>query len=316
MEHVAKKLDDMQAFIQPLNVNSLRGRMLRLKSTKHADKEILMVYGHHSSIERMYGLAEVFQDYGNVTMPDLPGFGGMDSYHRIGVKPSIDTLADYLATFVKLKYRKKKVTIVAMSLGFALATRMLQRYPELQKKVTLLVSLVGFTRADDTILPKKMMYTYRALAHVFRRRVASMLFYNLILHPTVIRTFYAKTPNARKKFDHLSREDKRRALDFEVVLWRDNDVRTYMDMILEMMNLDNCKKQIKVPVHHVGVDGDQYFDNAVVEQHMRVIFSDYSQSMAVLPNHAPSIVATKEEAAPFVPKKLKKVLLESLGQKK
>ena len=132
----------------------------------------------------------------------------------------------------------------------------------------------------------------------------------------MIRTFYAKTPNARKKFEHLSRDDKRRALDFEVVLWRDNDVRTYMDMILEMLRLDNCKKQVNIPVHHVGVDGDQYFDNAVVEQHMRVIFSEYSQSMAVLPNHAPSIVATKEEATPFVPKKLRKVLSEANGARK
>ena len=131
---------------------------------------------------------------------------------------------------------------------------------------------------------------------------------NLILHPSVIRTFYAKTPNARSKFDHLSKEDKRRALDFEVILWRDNDVRTYMIMILEMLSLDNCNKQVRVPVHNVSVQGDQYFDNQVVEQHMRVIFENYSESKAVLPNHAPSIVATKEEALPFVPKKLRTIL--------
>jgi pimeloyl-ACP methyl ester carboxylesterase len=308
MEHVAQKLDDMQKHIEPLFINGLRGRMLRIKSKKRPDKEVLMVYGHHANLERMYGLAEVFSDYGNVTMPDLPGFGGMDSFHTIGITPSIDTLADYLSTFVKLKYRKKKVTIVAMSLGFAITTRMLQRYPELQKRVTILVSLVGFTRHDDTKLPKKLTRSYWALAMLFKHRVPSWLFLNLILHPSVIRTFYAKTPNARSKFDHLSKEDKRRALDFEVILWRDNDVRTYMIMILEMLSLDNCNKQVRVPVHHVSVQGDQYFDNQVVEQHMRVIFENYSESKAVLPNHAPSIVATKEEALPFVPKKLRTIL--------
>lgn len=308
MEHVAQKLDDMQQHIEPLFINGLRGRMLRLKSKKHPEKEILMVYGHHASIERMFGLAEVFSDYGNVTMPDLPGFGGMDSYYTIGITPSIDTLADYLATFVKLKYRKKKVTIVAMSLGFAITTRMLQRYPELQKRVTILVSLVGFTRHDDTKLSKKLTRSYWTLAQLFKHRIPSWFFFNLVLHPTVIKTFYAKTPNARKKFDHLSRDDKKRALDFEVVLWRDNDVRTYMVMILEMLSLDNCNKQISLPVHHVSVDGDQYFDNRIVEQHMRVIFDNFTDSTAVLPNHAPSIVATKEEALPFVPKKLRTLL--------
>ncbi len=309
MEHIAEKLDAMQSHIQPLNINGLKGRMLRLESQKKSGKrEILMVYGHHASIERMFGLAEVMSDFGTVTMPDLPGFGGMDSYDKIGIKPSIDTLADYLATFVKLKYRKKKVTIVAMSLGFVIAVRMLQRYPELDNRVELLVSLVGFTRHDDTKLSKKLTRSYKVLASVFKHKIPAWLFYNTILHPTIIKTFYAKTPNARKKFEHLSHEDKKRALDFEVVLWRENDVRTYMIMILEMLNLDNCTKQVNVPVHHVYVHKDQYFDTKIVEQHMKVIFSDYSQSEAVLPNHAPSIVATKEEAAPFVPKALRKVL--------
>ena len=86
-----------------------------------------MLYGHHSSLERVYGLAEDMSQYGNVTIPDYPGFGGMDSFYKIGMKPTLDNLADYLATFVKLRYRGKKVTIVGMSLGFVIATRMLQR---------------------------------------------------------------------------------------------------------------------------------------------------------------------------------------------
>lgn len=308
MEHIAEKLDAMQSHIQPLNINGLKGRMLRLNAQKGGKRDILMVYGHHASIERMYGLAEVMSDFGTVTMPDLPGFGGMDSYAKIGMKPTIDNLADYLATFVKLKYRKKKVTIVAMSLGFAITVRMLQRYPELEERVDLLVSLVGFTRHDDTKLSKGITRSYRLLATIFQWRVPAWLFYNTVLHPSVIKAFYAKTPNARKKFEHLSQEDKTRALDFEVVLWRENDVRTYMLMVLEMLKLDNCTKQVDVPVHHVYVHDDQYFDTQIVEQHMRVIFSNYSQSEAVLPNHAPSIVATKDEAAPFVPKALRKVL--------
>ena len=80
-----------------------------------------------------------------------------------------------------------------------------------------------------------------------------------------------------------------------------------MEMTLEMMRLDNCHKSIDMPVHHVSVKNDQYFNNKVVEQHMRVIFNDFYEHEAVMPNHAPSIIASKEEAAPLVPKSLRKV---------
>jgi pimeloyl-ACP methyl ester carboxylesterase len=298
----------IQSHIEELNINGLRGRMLRIPSSKQKNKEILMLYGHHASLERIYGVADELSRYGNVTAPDLPGFGGMDSFYKIGMKPDLDTLADYLATFVKLRYNRKKVTIIGMSLGFVIATRMLQRYPELVKKVDIFVSMVGFTRTDDFKISKKMAFIYWTLAQTFRYRLTAAFFYNVVLHPSVIRTFYSKTPNAKKKFEHLSKDDHKRATEFEIGLWRDNDVRTYMEMILVMIKLDNCHKQIKLPVHHISVKNDQYFDNNVIEQHMRVIFTDFTEHVAVLPNHAPSIVASKEEAAPFIPKSFRKVL--------
>lgn len=309
MKNIFENYEKMADSIQPLNVNGLNGRMLKLSATdkKKSKKEILLIYGHHASIERIYGVAEEFSRYGNVTVPDLPGFGGMDSFYKIGIKPSLDNEADYLATFVKMRYSRKKVTIVGMSLGFAVATRMLQRYPELVDKVENIVSLVGFTRHDDAKVSQKMVKTYWLFAKIFSRRLPSIFFHNVILHPALIKAFYAKTPNAKNKFAHLSREDHKRSIEFEVVLWRQNDVRTYMIMLLEMIKLDNCKKQIALPVYHVAVEGDQYFDNAVVEQHMRVVFSDFTEIKATLPNHAPSIVASKEEAAPMVPKALRKV---------
>lgn len=308
MKHIFPDYETMAAHIQLLNINGLKGRMLHVKSSKKKNREILMLYGHHGSIERVYGLADEFSQYGNVTVPDMPGFGGMDSFHSIGMETNLDTMADYLATFMKLRYRRKKVTIIGMSLGFAIATRMLQRYPELVKRVDLMISMVGFTRHDDTKVSKKMIRTYTLLGTIFRRKIPSMFFYNVILHPSLIRALYSKTPNARNKFKHLSREDHIRATEFEIILWRTNDVRTYMQMLLEMIRLDNCKKQIDLPVYHVSVDGDQYFDNAVVEQHMRVVFNDFTEFKAKLPNHAPSIVASKEAAAPFIPKGLRKLL--------
>jgi pimeloyl-ACP methyl ester carboxylesterase len=79
----------------------------------------------------------------------LPGFGGMDPLYNIGEKATLDNLADYLASFIKVRYKNRRFTIMAVSYGFTVVTRMLQKYPEIAKKVDLLVSWVGFVHKDD-----------------------------------------------------------------------------------------------------------------------------------------------------------------------
>src|SRR6478609_3672604 len=88
-------------FIQPLYINGMNGRMLHAPATKNGKREMLLIYGHHAMLERWWGLVQTLQEFGTVTMPDLPGFGGMDSFYSIGRKPTIDAYADYLASFVK-----------------------------------------------------------------------------------------------------------------------------------------------------------------------------------------------------------------------
>ncbi len=130
----------MADYILPLNINGLQGRMLRLPSTGRKKREIMYIYGHHSSLERNFGVAEYLNKYGSVTVPDLPGFGGMDSFYKISKEPTLDNMADYLASFIKLRYKKQKFTLTGLSLGFMIITRMLQRYPEIAKQVDVLVS--------------------------------------------------------------------------------------------------------------------------------------------------------------------------------
>jgi pimeloyl-ACP methyl ester carboxylesterase len=307
----------MQKFMKPLNMNGLNGRMLRLpgpaNKTGKQKREILLIYGHHASLERIFGIAEALSDYGAVTSPDLPGCGGMDSFYTIGMKPTIDTMADYLASFIKLRYRSKKATIIAMSLGFAVVTRMLQRYPELENRVEILVSVVGFSHKYDFSLSKSRLTVYKYGAMFFSRKLPSAFFYNVVLHPSVIRGAYSKTHNAKKKLANLDGEEKNTAIEFEVNLWRQDDIRTYMRMVVEFLNIDNCQKQINLPVHHISVSSDQYFDHSVVEQHMRIIFTDFTEHEAVIPNHAPSILASKEEAAPFIPRSIRKILTNPIS---
>lgn len=297
-------------YIEPLNINGLDGRMLYLPAPNgKAGKEILFVYGHHSSLERWWGLMQVLNRYGAVTMPDLPGFGGMDSLYEIGKKPSIDNLADYLAAFIKLRYKKKKIILAGMSFGFVVATRMLQRYPELEKNVSLMISVVGFAHRDDFTLSKPRYNFYLALARVMSLRPMALFFRYVILNSFVLRMAYARTHNAKNKFAQVSSpEEFNYLMDVEIGLWQDNDVRTYMYTTRQFLKLDNCVKRLSVPLWHVSTSADHFFDHRIVEQHLRVIFKDFHSAEAKLNSHAPSVLADEAMAAPLLPPALRKVL--------
>ncbi len=277
-----------------------------MPAPKGRNREILMVYGHHSSLERWFGLTCVLNKYGAVTMPDLPGFGGMDSFYKIGQKPTMDNMADYLAAFIKLRYKRRRITIVGMSYGFAVVTRMLQRFPDLAKRVDLLVSLVGFVHKDDFQLSPAKHMAFKYLPRFFQLPLASHFFRGVCLHPAVLRYVYTKMGHA--KFADLSPERTEEMLEVEIHLWRCNDVRTYMHTTTAMFDLDNCRKRVNLPVWHVGVNDDHFFSNAMIEQHMRVTFTDYEGMMVNLTKHAPTVIATPKEAEPFVPPKLRKIL--------
>lgn len=297
-------------YIAPLNINGLEGRVLHLPAPMgKEDKEILFVYGHHSSLERWWGLIQVLNHYGAVTMPDLPGFGGMDSLYKIGKKPSIDNLADYLATFIKLKYKKKKIIIAGMSFGFVVATRMLQRYPELEKKVSLIISVVGFAHRDDFTLSKPRYNSYLLLAKTMSHRLPAFVFRYVCLNSLVLHAAYARTHNAKKKFATVSSpEEFKYLMDIEVGLWQDNDVRTYMYTTTQFLKLDNCYKRVNVPLWHVSTTADHFFDHNIVEQHLRVIYKDFHSAEAKLNSHAPSVLADEAMAAPLLPPALRKAL--------
>ncbi|HSX17734.1 MAG TPA: alpha/beta hydrolase [Patescibacteria group bacterium] len=309
-----QKDPDATDYIVPLNMNGLQGRMLRMpatKPTKPANRELLVIYGHHAKLERWWGLIQNFSAYGNVTMPDLPGFGGMDSFYKIGQKPTLDNLADYLASFIKLRYKRRRLTIVGISFGFVVATRMLQRYPELAKKVDVIISCVGFAHHDDFTFSKIRMFMYRRVVRLISLPGVTGIFRVLCLNPFVLRYAYTHTHNAKHKFEAAAADGLdtfNAVLEAEIDLWRINELKTHMFTTNEFLHLDNCKQQINVPVWHVATKGDYYFNNEVVEQHLRIIFSDYSSAELDLRTHAPSVVATRKEAAMFIPPKLRSAL--------
>jgi len=295
-------------YIVPLEINGLEGRMLHMAGPAKKHKDILLVYGHHAMLERWWGLVENLQQYGNVTMPDLPGFGGMDSFSKIGKKPTIDAYADYLAAFVKMRYRRKKVTIVAISFGFVVVTRMLQRYPELTKKVDLLVSIVGFMHRDDFVYTHRQRRMYARITRFFATRPFSFIERYCFLNKFVLKTLYAKLPNSKRRMIEVTPEEFDATMDFEVKLWQANDVRTHWLTTSEFLKIDNCTKRIDLPVIHVVSQQDHYFNNEIVKQHMLVVFTGYRRYTAVSKAHTPSVLADKKAMGVLLPPGLRRVL--------
>lgn len=308
---MAKKRQQKTAeHIRPLNMNGLNGRVLDLPAPKKSKQQILLVYGHHANIERMFGLAEELNRYGAVTLPDLPGFGGMDSFYRIAKTPTLDQMSDYLASFIKMRYKRRRITVVGMSFGFLVVTRMLQRYPDIAKKVDIVVSIAGFVHHEDFKMKTRNKLLLRTLARFFTFKPTALFARYVLLSRPMIYFAYWLAGDSNAKMRDIDLEERKKRLRFEVTLWQTNDVRTYCLTGLEMLrvNLFAKNQQLDVNVTHVKIPDDTYFDNHTVEQHMGVMFKNVTTLKTTLTGHAPTVVATAKEAAPFIPNQLRTTL--------
>lgn len=296
-------------YIVPLSINGLDGRMLFAESeNQKRNREILLVYGHHAMLERWWGLVENLREYGNVTMPDLPGFGGMDSFYTIGRKPTIDNYADYLAAFIKLKYKKRKFSVYAISFGFVVVTRMLQRYPEIAKNIDILVSAVGFVHHDDIKYKPRTKKLFKFLSRLFGTKIYSLFIRYFCLNKFVLKTLYAKMPNSKRRMIEVGPEEFDITMDFEVRLWQANDVRTHWMTTRDFFKLDNCQTRVNLPIVHIVSEEDHYFDNHLVEQHLKVVFKRYTSYVARSKAHTPSVLADKDAMSIWLPAGLKRTL--------
>jgi alpha-beta hydrolase superfamily lysophospholipase len=303
-----KALSNPADYIFPLNINKLEGRMMYVPAPEKRSRDILFIYGHHAMLERWWSLVENLNEYGSVTMPDLPGFGGMDSFYKIGKKPTIDDYADYLAAFVLLRFKRKKITIVAVSFGFVIVTRMLQRYPHLSKKVDLLISMVGFMHKDDFVYTKNTRNMYLRMTRFFATRPTTLLIRYLGLNRFVLRNLYSKLPNSRRRMIEVGPEEFEATMNFEVKLWQANHVRTHWMTTAEFFKLDNCQKRVDLPVIHVVSKHDHYFNNETVKQHMLVVYKRYRRYTANTKAHTPSVLANKKAAGVMLPSGLRQML--------
>jgi hypothetical protein len=79
----------------------------------------------------------------------------------------------------------------------------------------------------------------------------------------------------------------------------------------QFLKLDNCQQRIKLPLWHINVKNDRYFNKERVAEHLRVIYEQVHVTNSVMDSHAPSIIADKKIAAPLIPDAIRKMLAKS-----
>ncbi len=299
--HVGRK------YIFPLNMNKLRGRMLNMpKNTQSSKADILIVYGQKSSLEKWSPLANELRKYGNVTMPDLPGIGGMQNFYRINEKPSLDNYADYLASFIKLRYRRKKIVIVGMSFGFVVVTKMLQKYPDLNKKVNLLINLSGFVHKDDIKLSVLHKYELRLLSKLLAHKSLASI-YGSVAHDE----FVYKLRHRKKygKTHGIPKSEMKRNIKYDLNILRKCDTRTHMYILGALTKLDNSHQTIDLPIWSLVGSFDEFLYPDSVKNHLEMVFSKYHEIKLKKKSHSGIIgVLTPENIAQSVPFRLKALL--------
>ena len=153
------------------------------------------------------------------------------------------------------------------------------------------------------------MRWYRLASRIVALPPVTLLFRYTALNPWVLNRRTIRTFNAKKKFEGVEGETFDRLMDMEVILWHKNDLRTHMYTTYTMLTVDNCRAQVNLAVWHVYATDDQYFDSHLVEQHLRVIFTNVHMAKNKSLKHTPSVIATAEEASDMIPPQVRRALL-------
>lgn len=300
---MSKKGISPSQFILPININGLDGRSLNLPAVNaHNKKQILIVYGFNSNLEKWWGLATSITNYCNVTMVDLPGMGGMDSFYKIKIKPSIDSYADYLASFVKLRFKRKKVSIIGIDIGFVIVTRMLQRNPDLINKVNLIVGINAFSHYGDLSYSRKDKIFILAKRYLFLLPFSTQLVKVLTSNSLFLGFKYsdiAKNPS----------KENRMLLRFQIDLAKESDARSKNYLEYQLLKLDNSHKALSLPMWHVSLGKPSFLGNPkTVSEHLKVIFRDYHYAPSKLVRKKPVIVYDSKIGKKILPAAVRRQL--------
>lgn len=303
---MAKTKTASTQFIHALDVNGLRGRMAHLPAAGSKHAEILFLYGRHSSLEYWWNLLALLSQYGTVTAPDLPGFGGMTSFATIGRKVTLNNYADYLAALVKLRFRRKQIIIVGEGFGFIVATRMLQRYPVLAARVAKMINVnAPMHSSDERPLSRVRRNGQVVISRLLGWRLMAWLVRCVCLNHWMLQRLLLQS---KRMLEITDTEHLEQALSSEIDLWRRNDLATWARTSAELRDLDNCAQRVAVPVWYVGLKNDARIDAHRLEQHLHVTFPRVTMAMSRLAWPFPLCPLTYAQAEALLPARLRRIL--------
>lgn len=207
-----------------------------------------------------------------------------------------------------MHYKNKRFNIIGMSYGFLVVTKMLQKYPDIARQTYVVFSLVGFSHKDDFKLSKRFYNNLLYGSKLGKTRLISVILKHLVLNKSIITTAYNLNADKHVKLKDANKQERAKRINFEVYLWKVNDIRTYFFTTDEFLRVNLTNNKVNNNLHHVHVVGDQYFDEQQVTKHLNQIYNQVVVHVAKLPNHAPTVVSDEQEANKIVTPSLKKQL--------
>lgn len=261
-------------FTEPYYINGLAGRCLIANSRTTKQKQILFVHDLLDSLENSWNLINDLRSFGTVSSVDLPGLNDMKSFKSIGYAIDFDNYADYLATFVKLRFKRGKIIMVGKGLGFSIITRMLQKYPEIRKRVTTVASINGYVHHDDFILNNKYADIYRALCHLLSIKTVAHVYSRCISNSHVWNKLDSINPRYKFLFYGIL-NDKANSSSTRI-LFRNCDPVTRIKLIEQILELDNCQSRLNIKVLH-AYSKSELINISVQRQHLQIAYKDYRE---------------------------------------
>lgn len=301
---MSKKYVNPLDFIKPLNINGLEVRYIYIPARSKRNKSnLLVVYDFESNIEKWFGFLIALSRYTNVTMVDLPGFGGADSLFKINLKPNLENMTNYLSTIIKLKYRRKKLNILGIGFGFTLVTKMIEDYPDIASKINNVISINGYVHKDDfnfKAIDKFVLYFNYFISQV---KILSnlkdiLLKNNLYLSKKFDQDYFKLYP--KTTFPYLAQ--------FTQDLYRETDLRTLSYLKYQQLKLDLCRlSRIEIPMWQFNINPPKYLNTRRIEQHLKIVYSSYHH-LSLNIRKLPFVINQEKIGLKMIPNKLKNIL--------
>ena len=189
---------------------------------------------------------------------------------------------------------------------------MLQKYPEIAKKVDVVFNVSSFAHHDDLKVTGFKKFRLRFYTKFFTYNLPSTIYRGILLRPHLYNRLSKRMRDIQQKSNYDPKEFKTK-YNLDLKIRKKMSVKTQMFTLNELLHLDNCQHVIDLPLWCVNGlhEGHLFLDN--VDQHLKIIYK--SVHKVKLKKHPVDLFMSysSEEIDQMMPARLKKVLAD-LGE--